>query len=49
MDGVTVADLRPGARLAGATIATDFTSRYGKDIPPSQWEIGPPAGTTVHE
>jgi UDP-4-amino-4-deoxy-L-arabinose formyltransferase/UDP-glucuronic acid dehydrogenase (UDP-4-keto-hexauronic acid decarboxylating) len=48
-DGVTVADLRPGARLAGATIATDFTSRYGKDIPPSQWEIGPPAGTTVHE
>ena len=48
-DGIAVADLRPGARLAGATAATDFTTRYGKDIPPSQWEIGPPAETTMHE
>lgn len=48
-DGIAVADLRPGARLAGATTATDFTRRYGKEIPPSQWEIGPPAKTTGHE
>jgi UDP-4-amino-4-deoxy-L-arabinose formyltransferase/UDP-glucuronic acid dehydrogenase (UDP-4-keto-hexauronic acid decarboxylating) len=48
-DGITVADLLPGARLAGATAATDFTSRYAKEIPPSQWEIGPPAEPTVHE
>jgi methionyl-tRNA formyltransferase len=48
-DGIAMADLRPGARLAGATAATDFTVRYGKDIPPSQWEIGPPAEMSRHE
>jgi methionyl-tRNA formyltransferase len=38
-DGVSASDLRLGARLAGATTAPDFTARYGKDIPRSQWEI----------
>ncbi len=38
-DGVRANDLRPGARLAGAAAAPDFTARYGKDIPRSQWEI----------
>ena len=48
-DGIASNDLRRGARLAGAATVTDFTSRYGKDIPPSQWEIGPPGGNTARE
>ena len=48
-DGIAANDLRRGAQLAGATTLTDFTSRYGTDIPPSQWEIGPPAENTAHE
>jgi len=43
-DGVPVDALRPGARLAGAVAALDFTARYGKDIPRSQWEIAGPIG-----
>jgi len=43
-DGVPAADLRSGTRLAGATATPDFTSRYGKDIPRSQWEIAGPIG-----
>jgi|HubBroStandDraft_1064217.scaffolds.fasta_scaffold41455_1 methionyl-tRNA formyltransferase len=41
-DGIAADDLRPGTRLAGATTTTDFTARYGKDIPRSQWEIAGP-------
>jgi methionyl-tRNA formyltransferase len=38
-DGIAADDLRPGTQLIGATSTTDFTARYGKDIPRSQWEI----------
>jgi methionyl-tRNA formyltransferase len=48
-DGIAPNHLRQGVRLAGATTVTDFTSRYGKDIPPSQWEIGPPGGNAARE
>jgi UDP-4-amino-4-deoxy-L-arabinose formyltransferase/UDP-glucuronic acid dehydrogenase (UDP-4-keto-hexauronic acid decarboxylating) len=41
-DGVAADDLRPGVRLTGAAPGgPDFTARYGKDIPRSQWEIAP--------
>ena len=43
-DGIAANELMRGACLAGATAITDFTSRYGKDIPPSQWEITGPVG-----
>jgi methionyl-tRNA formyltransferase len=39
-DGVAADDLRPGVRLTGAAPGgPDFSTRYGKDIPRSQWEI----------
>ena len=42
-DGVAAADLRAGMRLQGsAPGGPDFTARYGKDIPRSQWEIAAP-------
>ncbi len=43
-DGIPADDLRPGSRLAGAAATPDFTARYGKDIPRSQWEITGPVG-----
>jgi methionyl-tRNA formyltransferase len=43
-DGVAADDLHPGARLAGAVTTPDFTARYGRDIPRSQWEIAGPIG-----
>jgi len=42
-DGVAADDLRIGTRLQGsAPGGPDFTTRYGKDIPRSQWEIAAP-------
>jgi UDP-4-amino-4-deoxy-L-arabinose formyltransferase/UDP-glucuronic acid dehydrogenase (UDP-4-keto-hexauronic acid decarboxylating) len=41
-DGIAAAELRPGSQLTGATAPPDFTARYGKDIPRSQWEITSP-------
>jgi len=42
-DGIAAADLRVGLRLAGSAAGgPDFTTRYGKDIPCSQWEIAAP-------
>jgi UDP-4-amino-4-deoxy-L-arabinose formyltransferase/UDP-glucuronic acid dehydrogenase (UDP-4-keto-hexauronic acid decarboxylating) len=43
-DGIPADELRPGARLAGAVATPDFTARYGKDTPRSQWEITGPIG-----
>jgi len=44
-DGVSADNLRVGMRLAGsAPGGPDFTTRYGKDIPRSQWEIIAPVG-----
>jgi len=42
-DGIAAGELRAGMRLAGsAPGGPDFTARYGKDIPRSQWEIAGP-------
>ncbi len=42
-DGIAADELRVGMRLHGsAPGGPDFTTRYGKDIPPSQWEIVAP-------
>jgi len=38
-DGMAAQDMRPGLRLDGAVQSPDFTTRYAKDIPRSQWEI----------
>jgi hypothetical protein len=44
-DGIAADDLRVGMRLQGsAPGGPDFTARYGKDIPRSQWEIVSPIG-----
>jgi UDP-4-amino-4-deoxy-L-arabinose formyltransferase/UDP-glucuronic acid dehydrogenase (UDP-4-keto-hexauronic acid decarboxylating) len=43
--GVAVDELRVGLRLEGSVPGgPDFTTRYGKDIPRSQWEITGPIG-----
>jgi UDP-4-amino-4-deoxy-L-arabinose formyltransferase/UDP-glucuronic acid dehydrogenase (UDP-4-keto-hexauronic acid decarboxylating) len=42
-DGIAADALAVGMRLQGsAPGGPDFTTRYGKDIPPSQWEIAAP-------
>jgi UDP-4-amino-4-deoxy-L-arabinose formyltransferase/UDP-glucuronic acid dehydrogenase (UDP-4-keto-hexauronic acid decarboxylating) len=44
-DGIAADDLRVGMRLEGsAPGGPDFTTRYGKDMPRSQWEIIAPLG-----
>jgi methionyl-tRNA formyltransferase len=44
-DGIAADDLRVGMRLEGSVPGgPDFSTRYGKDIPPSQWEIVAPPG-----
>jgi hypothetical protein len=44
-DGIAADDLRVGMRLQGsAPGGPDFTTRYGKDIPRSHWEIAAPIG-----
>ncbi len=44
-DGIAAGDLRVGMRLQGAAPGgPDFTARYGKEIPRSQWEIAFPIG-----
>ena len=44
-DGIAASELRIGARLSGcAAGGPDFTTRYGPDIPRSQWEIAAPIG-----
>ena len=42
-DGIPASDIRSGMRLEGAARGgPDFSSRYAKDLPRSQWEIPPP-------
>jgi methionyl-tRNA formyltransferase len=44
-DGIAAHDLHAGMQLDGsAPGGPDFTARYGKDIPRSQWEIASPIG-----
>jgi len=44
-DGIAAGNLRAGMQLTGSTPGgPDFTTRYGKDIPRSQWEILVPLG-----